>query len=147
MQQKRNKIPGAGNDKGSGPWASDRRSAVAVLEMEIARRNARGSENAVSLPLDIARLVLECAKAGMHKGQGRRRPHDGYAVKQQKKAIAAYAKQRKAELFATLKYSTKTGANSAEDQALKEAVDFARERYGILLGTNTIKRLMQRSDF
>lgn len=144
MQQKRNKNVTATDDDGPGPWAGDRQSAVEVLRIEIARREARGSETEITLPLEIARLILECAKKGVHKGQGRGRPRDSRGDKLKKQAIVSWALERKAKLHE--QGIKATGANSAEDRAAEEARVLASERYGLSLAVTTIKRMMQSDD-
>jgi hypothetical protein len=133
-------------DDGENPWAADRQSAVEFLDLAVIRhRRPNASDARIKLPLDVARLVLDCAKLGLHKGQGRRRPPLTHGDKLRQQAIAAWCKRRKAKLHgAGMKM---TGANSAEDQALEDARDFASKRYNMNLSIKTLKRLMQTSEF
>jgi hypothetical protein len=129
------------------PYAADRESAVEWLESELRfvdrTRRAPASEYSVSLPYEVAVLVLDCARKGLRKGEGRggnRRL--GRFSKLRRMAVIWWAKSRKAELVAT------TGGTSikAENQAAEEASDFARERYRLKLAAETIKREMGYSD-
>ena len=101
------------------------------------RRRADGREP-VALPLTVERRLIECAKRGMQRGQGRKgRPRKSYAEELLREAIVSLAKERKDDLVATGMRAT--GTNSAEDRAAEEA----SERYGLNVAATTIKRLMQ----
>jgi hypothetical protein len=124
------------------------RGAVDWLELVIEAHKGRAARAAsgkpcpvLEVPFDIAETILQCARQGVHKGKGKGRPRDSYVVRLRKDAIQAFARSRKAQLRAT--GLPATGHNSAEEQAADDARDLARERYGLLLSANTIKRLMQ----
>jgi hypothetical protein len=126
------------------PYAADRESAVEWLESELrfvdrTKEGAPASEYSVSLPYDVAVLVLDCARQGLHKGQGRGgNRRRGRFSELRRMAVIWWAKSRKAELVAT---AGKTSIE-AEIQAADEASDFARERYGLKLAAETIKGQM-----
>jgi hypothetical protein len=127
-------------------WPMDRHNAVEILGVRLAqlrRNSAPGTEDLVSISLRFREweLLHECAKNGVNKGQGRKRPAATRGDKLRKGAIICFARDRKIKLVeAGLKA---TGSNSAEDQAAEEARQLGNDRYGLNLSVNTIKRLMQ----
>jgi hypothetical protein len=130
------------------PYAADRESAVEWLESELRfvdrtrLRTAPASEYSVSLPYDVAVLVLDCARKGLRKGQGRGGRRLGRFSNLWRMAPIWWAKSRKDELVATGMTSIE-----AENQAAEEASDFARERYRLKLAAGTIKREMGYCDY
>jgi hypothetical protein len=131
------------------PGTFDRKSAVEYLEEEIqwlqeeARANSEDvNELEVTLPMEVAKLVLECAEAGKRKGQGRKgRPPDKDLVEAQNAWVVEWARERKADLVHDGMKAT--GANSAHDQAAEEASTLAYKLFGLNLSVGTIRRRMQ----
>src|SRR5262245_12833809 len=82
-------------------WAPTRANAVDFLGTRITRadlaigRGMYAETLEVKLPLHIARLVLETAKAGVHKGQGRKRPSLTWLMKKRRQAMILWARKRK----------------------------------------------------
>lgn len=131
-----------GSDDKMSVWWADRKTAVELLQTMIRmHRNPTDPTAKIALPIEAARVVLECAKAGMHKGQGRGRPRDSHGDKARKNAIASWAKERQRKLHEQGKTN-----EEAQRQAAEEAREFAHERYGKNLAINTIIRMMQSSD-
>jgi hypothetical protein len=119
--------------------SDDRQGPVACLTLEIDQAEHEGRQQ-VTLPLDVAKVVLACAEDGMRKGQGRK-GRGGSPKQKYERALAVRemierARRRKAELVASGNYS----AIAAEMQAADEA----RERYAsLVLSQDYIRRLMQ----
>jgi hypothetical protein len=116
-----------------------RADAVEWLEAQIIRARHRSADH-VGLSLPEAQLILAAAKAGQHKGQGRRRAPDTRGDRVRKQAIVAWAKRRHGELLAT-----ETMAPwDAEQKAAEEAAELAHQRYGLAaFSASTIRRRMQ----
>jgi hypothetical protein len=120
--------------------SDDRQGPVAFLTLEIDQAEHEGKRE-VTLPLDVAKVVLACAEDGMRKGQGRKGGRGGSPKQKYERALAVremieWARRRKAELVASTDYS----AIDAEIQSADEA----RERYAsLLLSQDYIRRLMQ----
>lgn len=79
----------------------------------------------------------------MHSGQGRRRPPLSRGDQLQRQAIQALFKRRKAKLRDDANKETNAEKRKAKlrdvnDTAADEAREFARDRYGIILGASTI---------
>jgi hypothetical protein len=117
----------------------DAQDAVDLAEIVYAVNLARHAEGRppVALPLTVQRQINECAKRGMHKGQGKGRPRDSRVTKLFKEAIVDGAKDLQRELY---KRGTKN--LDAQWQAAEEASDFARKQ-GLKLKADTIKRMME----
>jgi hypothetical protein len=126
-------------------WSQvDAQDAVELAEIVYAVNLARQAEGRprVALPLTVERQVLECAKRGMYKGQGRHRPRDSYLKTRLKEAIAGLGIDRQQEL-------NEQGMKNpeAQDKAAEEARAYVYDRHRLNLAANTIKRMMQtRSD-
>jgi hypothetical protein len=105
----------------------------------------------ITLPLYTAYLVLECARKGMRKGQGRGNIPLSHDKRVARKNIIAWAKRRKAKLIATRHEDILVGpsdhqrpsAAKAEAKAADEASDFGWDRHGVRLAVNTIIRGMR----
>jgi len=105
----------------------------------------------VTLPLWMAYLVLECAQRGLRKGQGRGNIPLSQDERNNRKAIVAWARQRKAELIATRHPSILVGphdhrrpsAAKAEAKAADDARKYGFDRYGVSLAKSTIIRGMR----
>ena len=130
------------------PWAVNRQNAVDYLALQIYRREfyaKRGgrtpdeADETVTLPLDIARLVLAAAQAGVHKGRGKGGVRLTHPARNRRDGIILWAKARKAEL---MKKNKGMPASTAEEKAAEEAHAFAWERYRIALAESTIIRGM-----
>jgi hypothetical protein len=130
-------------------YAARPKDAVEYLELEILRhdhsahRHLRDigqpedqTDATVTLPLDVARLVLACAQKGMRKGQGRRRPALSHMDRVTRAGIVAWARHRKAELIAakdpSILINGRPSAAEAEKKAAKEACQFAIDRDGLI---------------
>jgi hypothetical protein len=153
------------------PWAVDRPNAVEYLKREIRRREyfaKRGQRTldeageTVTLPLDIARLVLAAAQAGVHKGRGRGGIALTHSARNRRDGIFLWAKALKAELmkknvpastaeararllwkrFGIAELNQGMPAGEAEQRAAEEARKFALERYGLVMAVRSIKRGM-----
>lgn len=139
MQQKRNKKLKSGPEPPTREPATiffkhwTPQDAREYLAIEIAKRDLRGSDTPITLPVAAARQLF--------KKNPSNRPAETRGHTMRKRAVVAFAKQRKDELHA--QGMKATGASSAEDQAAEEARVLAHERYGISLAVTTIKRLMQ----
>ena len=58
-----------------GRWKlTNRANVIAFLKLEIAKRDTRGSDAPINLPLHAARIILECAMAGQYIGLGKKTP-------------------------------------------------------------------------
>jgi hypothetical protein len=78
-------------------------------------------------------LVLACAQAGMHKGQGQGGVRKTHSARNRRDGIALWAKARKAELMAEGMPAGRAGEKAAE-----EARALAWDRYRIALSEGTI---------
>jgi hypothetical protein len=146
-----------------------RESAVELLaqELRLVRRYAAGDARApvvnptvpadtmISLPFDAAVLILDCARQGLRKGQGRGGRRLTRYDKKHRLGIVSWAKRRKAELLAEQRRAEDrsgrrgrrpSSSADVELQAAEEASTFARERYRFVWKAATIKRLMGLSD-
>ena len=94
------------------PWAQNRQNAVEYLRHQIFRRDLTAkrhqkrtgevfdqTDDAITLPLDVARLVLDCAEAGKYKGQGKGGKLLSYFAGKRRDAVIVFGKGRKAELY------------------------------------------------
>jgi hypothetical protein len=93
-------------------WPLDRPSAVELLQSALLRHEAglkKASWGApitddgtvsVRFPIEVWRVILDCALKGMHKGQGPSRPPLSRGDKVRREAIYADARKRKKELMA-----------------------------------------------
>ena len=91
-----------------------RQLAVEIFDRQIAWAEL-DKEGSIKLPVFVAKLILACAKAGQHKGQGRGRPPDSEKDRISKRAIEEMTRARGAELTTQgLKRSR------AKDQAVEE---------------------------
>jgi hypothetical protein len=145
------------------PYAADRESAVEWLQSELrfvdrTTKGAPASEYSVSLPYDVAVLVLECARKGLRKGQGRggnrrrgrfsqlRRMAVIWWAKSRKAELVAEAEQQRAEQRQSRRARRPSSRADLELEAAREASDYAHKRYGLNLAVGTIKREMGYSD-
>lgn len=121
-------------------WNAQQASAHQAIEEAL----LRAQDEVVELQLDVAKQIIDELKNadGQHRGEGRRRPPDSYDEQLRKKTIISFARRRKVELSAQKTLS----ADDAEEAAANEASQLARERYGIPLSTNTIRRRMQSAE-
>jgi hypothetical protein len=126
-------------------WPRDPASAVALLRLHLLFKhlNRNRDPETVTLPRDIAQIVLECAQKGLHKGRGRRGVPLSHSDKLRQNSIVHWAKSRKAELQAA---NPNMSAVEAALQAADEAETFLLERYGLKLKASTIKRRMERKE-
>jgi hypothetical protein len=107
------------------------KDAVEYLYFEIFRRDLAAqryqrrardqSEETVTLPLDVARVVLDCAQRGMRKGTGRGGQRLSHRDRTIRDGIIAWAKWRKDELV-----GGGERAGKAEELAADEARQFRR---------------------
>jgi hypothetical protein len=97
-------------------------------------RQAEGRPR-VALPLTVERQLIQCAKLGMRKGKGRKRPRDSYVAKLRKEALASLANDHQRELL-------KLGMKKSE--ASKTAAEDAGRPYNLAI--DTVKRMMKLSD-
>jgi hypothetical protein len=130
----------------------DRASAVELLDFELFRATVLtpkrtgkqiADDATVTLPIDVARLVLDCAQKGLRKGEGRGARRHTRDEQLQRQGIVAWARQRKKRLQAADNTLT---AVEAELQAAEEAQTLARKRFSIRLAADSIRRMMQRAD-
>jgi hypothetical protein len=121
-------------------WPRDPASAVALLRLHLLHKHLNPDRETVTLPRDIAEIVLECAQKGLHRGRGRRGVPLSHLEKLHQNAIVDWAKCRKAKLRAAM------SAVEAALQAADEAKAFLLERYGLKLKASTIKRRMERTE-
>jgi hypothetical protein len=137
-------------------WAASPKDAVEYLETKIWRCDLKAlrhyhdtgrpfdqTDDTVTLSLDAARLLLDCARKGMHKGQGRRRPSLSRWDRKIRDGWFAWARRRKAKLIDTRDSSIlddhgRPSAAKAEEKAAEETRQFAHDRNGLNLATNTI---------
>lgn len=110
-----------------GLWATSEANALEWLLLDLARREARNSTTAISLPVPIARLISSAASRGLNIGKGRRRPSATPGDLARQQAVHQFYLQRKRELTRGLKGSAR---RRAEDQAFEEARSLAAERHG-----------------
>ena len=124
-------------------WPRDPASAVALLRLHLLHKHLNPDPETVTLPRDIAQIVLECAQKGLHRGRGRRGVPLSHLEKLHQNAIVDWAKCRKAKLRAA---NPNMSAVEAALQAADEAKAFLLERYGLKLKASTIKRRMERTE-
>jgi hypothetical protein len=116
--------------------STERQNAVDELAGKIAEA-ARRTDDEVSLTLPVARLLLDCARKGLHKGEGK----GGIPHSRDKQFRRGNIYNR-----ARMNYQELRARGVLPDQAKDEAAEEARlwgdERYNIDLSVNTIKRHM-----
>ena len=112
----------------------------AVRKSRIRRYGKDDPRTVFALPLAVEKLILACAKDGLHTGQGKGRPRSSAVHDFKMRAIVTWAQDRRDELHAN--GMKKTGHNSAEDQAADEARVLAKD-VGVIVAASTIKREMQ----
>jgi len=129
-------------------WGSDAspRDAVDVLDLAVAVAGEAGGGRTVELPLELARVILECAKLGLPKiiynREGRGRTPDSHWTKEKKEAVIDWAKGLAEDLVSQGKEPSKL---RAQGQAAYEASKQAKHM-GLKLTETTIKRRMDNAD-
>jgi hypothetical protein len=125
--------------------STERQNAVDFLELEILekkrwRRGQPFDETTVSitLPLPVARIVLACAKDGLHKGQGRRRPALTRGEHLRRQNIYYEARR----IYHQLRAEGRPATEDTKEQAAEEARVFGNERYGLNIAAKTIRTKM-----
>lgn len=112
----------------------DRQNAVEELAGKIAE--AARTDDEVSLTLPVARLLLDCARKGLHKGEGKGGiPH---SRDKQFRRFNIYNRAR-------TNYQNRArgvSPDQAKDEAAEEARQWGVKRYNINLAVSTIKRNM-----
>jgi hypothetical protein len=145
-------------------WATSPKNAVEYLEYQIFRRdlqahkyqhyNGRPSDqidDTVTLPLDAARLLLDCARKGMRKGRGKGNQPLSREDRRIRGLIFDFGRRRKAELIAARHPSILVGpddnprpsAAEAEAKAAEDARKHGFDHYGVALAKSTIIRGMR----
>jgi hypothetical protein len=140
----------------------DRPSAVELLQSALLRYVSWRSPItddpmfSVRLPIEVWRIILDCALKGMHKGEGRHRPPLTHGDKVRREAIYAFAgkrareekellAKRQKELLAKRQIAAEgeiTTTEECEQKAAKEAQDLAQERYNWKVSISTIRKWM-----
>jgi hypothetical protein len=119
----------------------DAASAVEWLELLLeCDEDCNDNPETVTLPREVARLVLECAKRGMRKDQGRRGVALSETNRMCQEEIIEWARERKDALRAA---SPDMKATEAASQAAEEASRLLRQRYSMNLSPSTIMRRME----
>ncbi len=122
--------------------SSERQDAVDFLELEIfgktRRRPVDETTVSISLPLPLARLVLDCAKDGLHKGQGRRRPALSRADRLRRQNIYHEARC----IYQKLRAEGRPASEATKLQAAEQARQYGDRRYGMNIAVKTIKAEM-----
>ncbi|WP_316398624.1 hypothetical protein [Bradyrhizobium sp. 33ap4] len=121
-------------------WNRD--TVIEYVTLELTKRKMSRVDKPISLPIEAAEILLECAIAGRGKGHGRTgRPRDLIKDRQIESVARSWARQRKSELRAG-----GMNATDAEHEAAKDAKELLAQRYGWTLKVSTIKRMMQTGD-
>lgn len=113
-----------------------KQDAVDFLEREI-DKTTRRRQPVVTLPLSVARLVLACAKQGVHKGEGRK----GVELTRSDRLRRNNIYNRARTNYHTFR-ARGVPAADAKNDAIAEARQFGIERYGIDMAASTIERNM-----
>jgi Mn-dependent DtxR family transcriptional regulator len=125
-------------------------SAVDLLEMHLLGLfdDDNPDRDTIIFPRAAAKIVLELARKGLHKGRGRRGIPLTEVEKWNQELVIDEARERKEELEAALRADPDTDSKHAADQAATQAATEAAQRLRDLCGRNlspeTIKDRMQR---
>jgi hypothetical protein len=125
-----------------------RRGAVDYLELEVRAEEGRVSralrprsaqadlrEGVVSLPLPVAKHLLECALNGMGKGEGRGGKSHTRREKSNRLTVLNWAKRQKKKLMNEGK-----SAPEAKKLAIERASQTAHDRFGLNSSASYLKR-------
>jgi hypothetical protein len=123
-------------------------SAFEILEFEVEqlKRNYKGvatsgSDWTITMPRGVWESIITAAKAGLHKGRGRKgRPRDKIWSKFRKQVIVDEARARKDELI-----TTGMTASAAEKKVSEEAAKRGKDRDNVNMSPSTIRDRMKRS--
>jgi hypothetical protein len=123
------------------------RDAVEYLAHQIFRRNVAAqrhqryggrardqSEDTVTLPLDVARLVLACALKGMHKGMGRGSLSLSRDDRLIRDSIVAWTRRERKRIA----QAERKSLEEVEGKAAKRGSAYALHRFGIKRAADTI---------
>jgi hypothetical protein len=124
----------------------NRKDAVEYLDHQIFRRERYSGRKldqsgaTVTLPLDVARVVLDCARLGMRKGMGRGSPPLSYDDHLIRDSIVAWTRGEAKRIAKAERKSLE----EVEPKAAKRGHAYARDRFGVKYAASTIVRDLHR---